>query len=63
MEFRFRKSSRSGSAGGNCVEVGTGVPGRVALRDSKDHTGPVLVFEVETFRDFLAAVKRGEMDR
>ncbi|WBB99816.1 DUF397 domain-containing protein [Solwaraspora sp. WMMA2080] len=40
---RWRKSTRSG-AGGNCVEVATNLPGVIAVRDSKDATGPVLTF-------------------
>ena len=39
----WRKSSYSGSNGGNCVEVG--VAGRaVAVRDSRTTSGPVLAF-------------------
>lgn len=39
---QWRKSSRSGSNGGDCVEL-TGLPDAVALRDSKDPDGPVLL--------------------
>jgi len=38
----FRKSSYSASNGGDCVEL-AGVPGAVAVRDSKDPDGPVLL--------------------
>ncbi|TQM66477.1 uncharacterized protein DUF397 [Actinomadura hallensis] len=38
----WRKSSRSTSTGGNCVEL-AGVAGAVAVRDSKDPEGPVLL--------------------
>ncbi|XRQ03872.1 DUF397 domain-containing protein [Actinomadura welshii] len=39
----WRKSTRSGSNGGDCVEL-SGVPGAVvAVRDSKDPDGPVLL--------------------
>lgn len=38
----WRKSSRSTSTGGNCVEL-AGVAGAVAVRDSKDPDGPVLL--------------------
>ena len=39
----WRKSTRSGSNGGDCVEL-SGVPGAVvAVRDSKDPNGPVLL--------------------
>lgn len=39
---RWRKSSYTGSNGGNCVEL-AGVAGAVAVRDSKDPDGPVLL--------------------
>jgi hypothetical protein len=32
----WRKSTYSGSNGGNCVEVAANLPGVVAVRDSKD---------------------------
>ena len=37
----WRKSSYSGSNGGNCIEVTT-APGTVAVRDSNDPHGPML---------------------
>lgn len=40
---RWRKSTRSG-IDGNCVEFAQIGGGAVALRDSKDPTGPVLTF-------------------
>ncbi|MEU4403527.1 DUF397 domain-containing protein [Streptosporangium sp. NPDC023963] len=38
------KSSLSGGNGGNCVEVARLSGGRVGVRDSKDRSGPALVF-------------------
>ncbi|MEU2080496.1 DUF397 domain-containing protein [Streptomyces albus] len=40
-ELAWRKSSYSGSDGGNCLEVAQ-TPGRVHVRDSKEQRGPVL---------------------
>jgi hypothetical protein len=40
----WRKSSRSGGNGGECVEVADNLPGVVAVRDSKDRNGPTLTF-------------------
>ncbi|MDM4720246.1 DUF397 domain-containing protein [Micromonospora sp. WMMA1363] len=50
----WRKSTRSNGSGGNCVEVADNLPGRVAVRDSKDPGGPVLAFAPETWRAFVA---------
>lgn len=52
----WRKSQRSGNEG-NCVEVADNVPGVVGVRDSKDPTGPVLVFEPAAWRAFITALK------
>ncbi|MFC6083061.1 DUF397 domain-containing protein [Sphaerisporangium aureirubrum] len=49
----WRKSSRSGSSGGQCVEVAVNLPDVVAVRDSKDPGGPVLVVGSEAWRRFL----------
>lgn len=45
----WRKASRSGENGGNCVEV-AGLTGAVAVRDSKDPEGPVLLLTREALR-------------
>ncbi|MGI5205414.1 DUF397 domain-containing protein [Spirillospora sp. CA-108201] len=39
---KWRKSTRSGPNGGECVELAE-VTGAVAVRDSKDPDGPVLL--------------------
>ena len=58
----WRKSSYSGSNGGACVEVADNVPGIVAVRDSKDPGGPVLVFGPDAWQAFTVAIKAGEFD-
>ncbi|MEH0936996.1 DUF397 domain-containing protein [Micromonospora psammae] len=50
----WRTSTRS-SGNGNCVEVAVGA-GRVAVRDSKDRGGPVLLFPAATWAAFVAGV-------
>ena len=60
---QWRTSSYTGSDGGNCVEVATNLKGVVAVRDSKDRGGPVLVFTRDEWRDCLAAVKAGIVGR
>ncbi|MEU4530022.1 DUF397 domain-containing protein [Micromonospora ureilytica] len=53
---RWRKSSRSGASGGNCVEVANNLPGVVAVRDSKDVTGPALTFAPAAWASFVAQI-------
>jgi hypothetical protein len=57
----FRKSSYSGAANPNCVEVGF-VTAEVLLRDSKDPDGPVLRFTPDEWKAFVAGVKASEFD-
>ncbi|MFE9189323.1 DUF397 domain-containing protein [Micromonospora sp. NPDC007208] len=52
----WRTSSRSGN--GECVEVADNLPGMVGVRDSKDPTGPVLVFAPAAWRAFVAVARR-----
>jgi uncharacterized protein DUF397 len=55
----WRKSSYSGNNGGNCVEVAHNLPGVVAMRESKDPYGPVLVVSPEDWQAFTATVQAG----
>ena len=53
----WRKSSYSGGQGGQCVEV-AGVPGLVAIRDTKDQgAGPVLRITAEAWTTFTSGIK------
>jgi Domain of unknown function (DUF397) len=57
------KSSYSGSeGGGECVEVATHPDGGLAVRDSKNKTGPMLRFTDDEWHAFTAGVKAGEFD-
>jgi hypothetical protein len=56
----WRTSTYSSGNGGNCVEVAQNPGAAVAVRDSKDRQGPVLVFTPDEWRSFTAAVKAGE---
>ncbi|GAA2420554.1 hypothetical protein GCM10010191_34760 [Actinomadura vinacea] len=57
----WRKSSRSGSTGGECVEVARiGVVN--AVRDSKDPEGGVLAVGGQVWAGLLAEIKRGAYD-
>lgn len=53
---RWRKSSHSGGDESACVEL-AGLSGAVAVRDSKDPSGPALTFPRATFRTLIAQLK------
>ncbi len=56
------KSSLSGPNEGNCVEVARLAQGRVGVRDSKDRSGPALVFAPGEWAAFVEGVKGGHFD-
>ena len=55
MESNWRKSSYSGSNGGECVEVATA--GAVLVRDTADRSGPVIAFTVDAWRAFTTTIR------
>jgi hypothetical protein len=55
----WTKSTRSSATGSNCVEVARNLPGAVAIRDSKDTDGPILVVPANDWRQFTRALKHG----
>ncbi|MFD4274821.1 DUF397 domain-containing protein [Streptomyces cyaneofuscatus] len=58
--YRWRKSSYSGGANGDCLEVADG-QATVPVRDSKTPTGPALAFSPQGWTQFVSAVKDGEL--
>jgi hypothetical protein len=56
----WRKSTKSGNNGG-CVEVAF-LDQDVAVRDTKDRAGPVLIFTNDEWSAFIDGVRRGEFD-
>jgi hypothetical protein len=56
----WRKASHSANT--NCVEVAF-VGDHVAIRDSKDRHGPVLLFSDAEWRSFVHGVRAGEFER
>ncbi len=57
----WRKSTRSGPWTDNCVEVAF-VDEAIAVRDSKNPTGPVLLFTAGEWDAFVDGAKDGEFD-
>ena len=62
IDLRWRKSSYSGNGGSDCIEVASNLPGVVAVRDSKDRSGPALGFTAEAWLGFVQGIKHGEFD-
>ena len=58
----WKKGSRSnGSGGSNCVEVAI-LDNGIAVRDSKNRTGPALMFTEAEWTAFVDSAKDGEFD-
>ncbi|MDN3023607.1 DUF397 domain-containing protein [Streptomyces sp. S.PB5] len=53
----WRKSSHSGGDNGSCVEVADGHPNLTPIRDSKNPTGPALLFGPTAWSAFVTGVK------
>jgi hypothetical protein len=58
----WRKSTRSGGTGGNCVEVALNLPEIIAIRDSKDPHGPSLVCTPQEWEAFTARLRGGRIN-
>jgi hypothetical protein len=58
---RWLKSSRSGPACDNCVEVAF-VDDAIVVRDSKNPDGPALIFTSAEWDAFVGGAKDGEFD-
>ncbi|GLX98279.1 MULTISPECIES: DUF397 domain-containing protein [Herbidospora] len=57
----WRKAEKSNSQGDQCVEVAL-MGHAIALRDSKNPTGPILAFTPAEWDAFVHGVKGGEFD-
>ncbi|MGC0315953.1 DUF397 domain-containing protein [Kitasatospora acidiphila] len=56
--FTFVKSTYS-SHDGNCVELAVGLPGEIAVRDSKNPTGPAHRYSADAAWQFMSAIGSG----
>lgn len=61
-EVTWRKSTRSGPNGDECIEIANLQDGGTAVRDSKNPTGPVLTVSPAQWGAFEAAVRSGRFD-
>jgi hypothetical protein len=61
-QAQWRKSSRSTSGNGGCVEIASNLPGVVAIRDSKRPEGGACVVDCAAFAAFLADIRAGRFD-
>ncbi|MER5704619.1 DUF397 domain-containing protein [Micromonospora sp. NPDC002296] len=50
---QWRKSTKSGNNGGDCVEVADNLPGVVLVRDTKDRDGGTLAFAPVAWAGFV----------
>ncbi len=57
MEPKWRKSSYSGSSGGDCVEVAD-LPTLVAVRDSKNPAHGTLTLSPEAYAAFIGHLRK-----
>jgi Domain of unknown function (DUF397) len=57
----WRKSSYSNGQA-SCVEVNLAAPDAVAIRDSKNPTGPHLTLTPAAWSSFTTTIKRGNFD-
>jgi Domain of unknown function (DUF397). len=56
---QWRKSTRSAGNEGECVEVSTNLRDVIAIRDSKNPTGPALILTPAQWADLLDDIKKG----
>ena len=58
---RWRKSTASNPSG-SCVEIAELPDGKVGVRNSRDKSGPALIYPRAELAAFLQAAKNGEFD-
>jgi hypothetical protein len=58
IDATWRASSYSNAQGGDCVEIADTIP---AIRDSKNPTGPALLFPTPAWIGFVSALNSGDL--
>lgn len=61
FDLNWRKAKASSNPNG-CVELAKMHDGTIAMRDSKDPSGPMLIFTPHEIVCFLDGSKKGEFD-
>jgi hypothetical protein len=56
------KKSRRSNPSGNCVELAELPDGGVAVRNSRDPEGPVLIYTLDEIAAFILGAQDGEFD-
>ncbi len=56
------KKSRRSNPSGNCVELAELPDGGVAVRNSRDPHGPVLIYTMDEIAAFILGARDGEFD-
>ncbi|GAA4725488.1 DUF397 domain-containing protein [Phytohabitans rumicis] len=59
--LHWQKSRRSNPSG-NCVELARLPEGGIAVRNSRDPGGPVLVYTLDEVAAFIAGARDGDFD-
>ncbi|RBJ08502.1 DUF397 domain-containing protein [Micromonospora provocatoris] len=54
----WRTATRSGTSGGDCVEVADNLPGVVLVRDSKNRDGGTIHVTPSSWQAFVALAKQ-----
>lgn len=59
QSIMWRKSSYSTGGNANCVETAAAAGDQIAVRDSKNPSGPALIFPATSFFVFTHALRKG----
>ncbi|MEW9556084.1 DUF397 domain-containing protein [Nonomuraea sp. NPDC050783] len=59
---KWRRATKTGANGGNCLEVASLSGGRVAIRDSEALEKPPFVVRGAVWDAFIDGAKKGEFD-